>query len=78
MDLFIKGVPSKQGPNKFATTAETMDAFKKTLTTKSWSDIYEGTNMWRDSSLKELENKYGYAASYLAKELIDGVKVSDI
>ena len=78
MDLFTKGVPSKQGPDKFATTAETMDAFKKTLTTKSWSDIYEGTNMWRDSSLKELENKYGYAASYLAKELIDGVKVSDI
>jgi len=78
MDLFLKGVPSKQGPDKFATTAETMDAFKKTLTTKSWSDIYEGTNMWRDSSLKELENKYGYASSYLAKQLIDGVKVSDI
>jgi hypothetical protein len=78
MDLFTKGVPSKQGPDKFATAGETMDAFKKTLTTKSWSDIYEGTNMWRDSSLKELENKYGYAASYLAKELIDGVKVSDI
>jgi len=78
MDLFTKGVPSKQGPDKFATAGETMDAFKKTLTSKSWSDIYEGTNMWRDSSLKELENKYGYAASYLAKELIDGVKVSDI
>lgn len=78
MDLFLKGVPSKQGPDKFATTAETIDAFKKTLTTKSWSDIYEGTNMWRDSSLKELEDKYGYASSYLAKQLIDGVKVGDI
>ena len=58
--------------------SSTTENFKKALTTKSWSDIYEGTNMWRDSSLKELENKYGYAASYLAKQLIDGVKVSDI
>jgi hypothetical protein len=58
--------------------SSTTENFKKALTTKSWSDIYEGTNMWRDSSLKELENKYGYAASYLAKKLIDGVKLSDI
>ena len=56
----------------------TAEGFKKALTDKSWSDIYEGKNSWRESSLKELENKHGYAASYLARKLIDGVKPSDI
>jgi len=58
--------------------SSTAENFKKALTNKSWSDIYEGKNSWRESSLKELENKHGYAASYLARKLIDGVKPSDI
>jgi len=58
--------------------SSTSEDFKKALTNKSWSDIYEGKNSWRESSLKELETKHGYAASYLARKLIDGVKPSDI
>jgi len=59
-------------------TPSTAENFKKSLPNKSWSDIYEGKNSWRESSIKELENKYGYAASYLARKIIDGVKPSDI
>jgi hypothetical protein len=59
-------------------TPSTAENFKKSLPNKSWSDIYEGKNSWRESSIKELENKYGYAASYLARKVIDGVKPSDI
>lgn len=59
-------------------TPSTAENFKKSLPNKSWSDIYEGKNSWRESSIKELENKYGSAASYLARKLIDGVKPSDI
>lgn len=59
-------------------TPSTAENFKKSLTNKSWSDIYEGKNSWRESSIKELENKYGYAASYLARKIIDGVKPADI
>jgi hypothetical protein len=59
-------------------TPSTAENFKKSLPNKSWSDIYEGKNSWRESSVKELENKYGSAASYLARKLIDGVKPSDI
>jgi hypothetical protein len=59
-------------------TTSPAENFKKSLPNKSWSDIYEGKNSWRESSIKELENKYGYAASYLARKVIDGVKPSDI
>lgn len=59
-------------------TPSTAENFKKSLPNKSWSDIYEGKNSWRESSIQELENKYGYAASYLARKIIDGVKPSDI
>ncbi len=59
-------------------TLSPAENFKKSLPNKSWSDIYEGKNSWRESSIKELENKYGYAASYLARKIIDGVKPSDI
>jgi hypothetical protein len=59
-------------------TPSPAENFKKSLPNKSWSDIYEGKNSWRESSIKELENKHGYAASYLARKIIDGVKPSDI
>jgi len=59
-------------------TPSTAENFKKSLPNKSWSDIYEGKNSWRESSIKKLENKYGYAASYLTRKLIDGVSPSNI
>jgi hypothetical protein len=74
--IITEGIPTID--KKTGQPLSTVEGFKKALTNKSWSDIYEGKNSWRDSSLEELENKYGYAASYLARKLIDGVKPSDI
>jgi hypothetical protein len=74
--IITQGVPTVDA--KTGQPLSTAEGFKKALTNKSWSDIYEGKNSWRESSVKELENKYGYAASYLARKIIDGVKPSDI
>ena len=74
--IITQGVPTID--KKTGQPLSTTEGFKKALTNKSWSDIYEGKNSWRESSLQELETKYGYAASYLARKLIDGVKPSDI
>ena len=74
--IITQGVPTVD--KKTGQPLSTAEGFKKALTNKSWSDIYEGKNSWRESSLQELEGKYGYAASYLARKLIDGVKPADI
>ena len=74
--IITQGIPTID--KKTGQPLSTSEGFKKALTNKSWSDIYEGKNSWRESSLQELENKYGYAASYLARKIIDGVKPSDI
>jgi hypothetical protein len=74
--IITQGVPTVDA--KTGEPLSTAEGFKKALINKSWSDIYEGKNSWRESSIKELEGKYGYAASYLARKIIDGVKPSDI
>ena len=74
--IITQGVPTiDKATGQPLSTAE---GFKKALTTKSWSDIYEGKNSWSESSIQQLENKYGYAASFLTRKMIDGVKPSTI
>ena len=75
-NIITEGIPTID--KKTGQPLSTVEGFKKALTNKSWSDIYEGKNSWRESSLQQLETKHGYAASYLARKLIDGVKPSDI
>ena len=79
-DFYYKGInlPYKLTSNLLDDSKPTSGDFKKFLTTKTWSDAWDGHNQWDSKMLKELEIKHGKAKSYLIRGMIDGKKPGDI
>jgi hypothetical protein len=54
------------------------NAFQKVLSSKTWSDGWNGVNQWDAKTTQKLEEKYGRAMSFLSKGIADGKKPSEI
>jgi hypothetical protein len=79
-EFYYKAInlPYKLTSNLLDDSKPTSGDFKKFLTTRTWSDAWDGHNQWDSKMLKELEIKHGKAKSYLIRGLIDGKKPGDI